>query len=456
MLKKSLKGYRVKCIILPTKQYKGREVVDYPDKLLSPTELDTFDMCEAKWGFRWKEKIYSPPNKFAQLGIDTHQELEDWIGEGKPVVSDILIPAQKHFPMPSETVFAERMVGFEVTTIEGEKFGYHGKVDVTDATNPSLPGVYDLKTTGDFGWAKTPEQLEKDIQRAIYVQFALTDYQANEALCRWVYAKTTTPYASKPVELLSSREQTESFFQEKIIPLSRRVLKASASDITVKDLEKDYTACGAFGGCPNIDRCAVTARQRIFSKMAQEQVRNAVMKKSNTVIENVTDNGEKKMSDAKSKMAALLEKKKGAQVAAAASAKVEKVAVQAVNPPDASKDETEENVTKAQPSEEAEATPEAEAAPEIKSASPVKPQNKKPATVKAASKPPPAEEGFTLYIDCVHLKGNGHTKSVHDEKLNKDGLYEDLTGHYAVFSNRVSAEVLQDLINDADVVVQGV
>lgn len=470
----------MKLTVLPSYiDSKGRERVEYEGKLVSPTEIDTFKLCKRKWAWRWIEKDYGTANKFAQLGIDVHQELEDWIRHQKAVQSDILIPSLKHFPMPGEGVVAERMCGLKVE-IGDEEYGFQGKIDVS-LLNKTQPQNFDLKTTGDFKWAKTPEDLLYDTQRVFYGIFALAECsEADSVLSRWVYALTAKPHTSKPVELISSREQTEQAFKDNLIPVCHSILEHTLEFNKAMDVEPDYTGCSAFGGCPYKEKCNVTPQQSFRAAMAQDTTsKKASQKQSLKVMQDdatsdVTSEGKK--MDAATKMAALLAKKKGTQAANETVAKAEKVAVQAntaksaINPPDSASDDTTETLNKAGATEEPEAAPAAETAPEKTSVDPVKEQktvtgsvaakstttSKKSNTAKASNTEEKTDTSETVQpalivlVDCKITKGFANLT-----ELDEDGGNLPEVGFVVVDSTIVDEKVLRKVLLNADVVVRG-
>jgi hypothetical protein len=456
---------------------KGNIRVKYGGKLFSPSEIDIFDLCKRKWAWRYLAKIYPPPNKSAQLGLDNHDELEDYVKEKKVPQSDILIPALEHFPLPGDNIIAERMIGVEIT-IDGETFAFHGKIDVTDQ-NFKVPRYYDLKTTGDFKWAKSKEDLEEDSQTTIYGLAILVEADADSVTAKWVYARTNKPYKAHPVELDLTKEQILNTLKEKILPLAREINQLLEEKPLAKEVTPDFTSCSAFGGCPHQERCDATAKQKFMAIMKQASVRKNKERKLKLVKD--TQSGEDEMPTAKEKMEALLAKKKGKEAAKEAVEKVEKVPVQAtggINPPDAAPEKSEKND---------DTPPEVEVKAEASEKTKKKRgRPKKTESASNGSNGNTEEESagpFILYVDCFIAKGSQKVKDADEivapvrNELEKEfgiadyrlmqysqgsatlaaGLKEALksrVGVFNVFTDTVDREVLAVLIERADMVIR--
>ena len=74
---------------------------------------------------------------------------------------------------------------------------FRGFIDVfAPGANPPL--VIDHKTTKNFRWALTPENIHEDFQAIIYANQAMRETGADTVALRWVYYKTTgVPEAMK-------------------------------------------------------------------------------------------------------------------------------------------------------------------------------------------------------------------------------------------------------------------
>lgn len=464
--------------ILPVIEVNGRTKVQYDGKLFSPTEIDTFELCNRKWAWRHLAKIYPPPNKSAQIGLDNHDELESYIKDKEAPQSDILIPALEHFPLPGDNVVAERWIGVEIV-VEGETFAFHGKIDVTDS-NTKVPEFYDLKTTGDFKWAKTTEDLEGDSQSTIYGLAILIEADADLVKAKWVYARTNKPYKAYPVEVNLSKQQIFDTLKERILPTARAIKKLLDEKPVAKEVEPDFTACGAFGGCPHRERCDASAKQKFMAIMKQGSVRKEKERK----LKLVKESGEEKMtSAAKAKMEALLAKKRGSEAAKEASEKVEKIPVQAnggINPPDAAPEKSDKS-KETQP--EVEAKTEAPEKPKKKRGRPRKTESTSNGANGNAAKEDDGAGPFILYVDCFLAKGSQKVKDADElvapvrEELEKEfgiadyrlmqysqgsatlaaGLKEALKskmGVFNVYTDTVDREVLAVLVERADMVIR--
>lgn len=134
--------------------------------------------------------------------------------------------------------------------------------DVVAATTGTH--LYDYKTTYDFKWCKTTEELQEDEQAAAYALNVMQWRDTREVKspqsqhCTWVYFRTEGAPASEPVRFTVARAQAED-------RVGRMVELAGALRDLMHQLPVDHskadrirlaveqpqnpTACSAYGGC---------------------------------------------------------------------------------------------------------------------------------------------------------------------------------------------------------------
>jgi hypothetical protein len=208
-------------------------IIPTTDFVASATQVSTFEDCPRKWAFRYIDGVESPPNKYAELGVDTHGVLEDWLrlakvpaGADKSVelaqaLTPLLPPPQAIDPrnveidqyytlcgvtfnlkvdlfMPAMTGYACSVCGFVQFTVPAGTTcaNGHGGAPSVLATRPR---VFDHKTCGDFKWSRRPHELPQDIQGSLYGGWALHKTLASEVDLQWNYVRTKGAVRTLPV-----------------------------------------------------------------------------------------------------------------------------------------------------------------------------------------------------------------------------------------------------------------
>ncbi len=273
-------------------------------KHVSATQLSNYALCPRKWGYNKLNGLPDKPNKYAERGTAVHKALEDY-NEGLPVdfttdIGKIISPGLKFLPAPK---VAKSEQDFHLET---ETAIYVGRMDLSRIlVNWSILRIHilDHKTTTDFKWLKTPEQLRKDYQANLYAVAALTlalqdpkappnaTMETIEVQQDWVYyrADPKKPAARKvQLHVLPSGVQArpdkhvrpEHFgvmghaelgerFQE-IETLAAELLDHHRQGHKAEDLPVDLRGCNAFGGCHYRNNpCKLTFGQEMKARMEQ-------------------------------------------------------------------------------------------------------------------------------------------------------------------------------------------
>jgi len=393
-----------------------------PDgETLSASQLETFELCQRKWAWRKIDGIKSDPHPSAELGTKIHEMLEQWMRHG--VAPDLDLEVEiggktvkpgpmaavllKHIPAPGTpgvVIEAEVFVRTAVTRLMGYKdLGY-----IDAATG--LHVVNDYKSTSNFKWAKTPEDLKTDIQANIYAAAEMAEHGVDEVLLRWAYTRTRGKAASKLVELRITRAEVEKNF-DRIDETAAQVLAAYKSGKTAIEFEASPAACDAFGGCFYVEHCNLTPIQRLKAKMAKQGLAakmaerkaklEAEAKAGGTTEATEAPTGTGSINPEGEAPAALKEKK--TEAPAGTDAKAEKAAA-------AAERKAKREAAKASKAAEATAsTPEPTTAPATapaRAAAPVIPPGSAIAgAATGGASVVPFGPGFTLFVDCVPSNG---------------------------------------------------
>src|SRR3990167_8500407 len=199
---------------------------------ISATQISTFELCNRKWAWRWLEGIKAPPNKFAQLGIDTHGKLEKWLRSNEvPGPETVHVDADHRKRDEKAVELAQAMIPYlpppqavnptdverdELIVVEDVLFIV--KIDLFMPQMLSWDGVvrprtHDHKTTGDFKWLPRTDQIQFDAQAALYAAWSIIHTGQTEIDLQWNYVRTKGAIKVQPLcatvtdEMITSRMQ---------------------------------------------------------------------------------------------------------------------------------------------------------------------------------------------------------------------------------------------------------
>ncbi len=239
---------------------------------VSPSQITTFRSCPRSWYYPQVLKERPPQKKSAKLGEDIHHVLENYLEKGvapdlSTQVGRIAHAGLKFLPEPG-SAYVELDIGKHPAGEGLQLAGIRviGRVDFVDLTK-DIPEIGDHKTTSNFSYAKTPEELLWDPQMVIYGQFLIRFAEhMGEPLparvrARHIYYLTTgQPKALEiPVEFSDSH-------LNKVWNGSLTETVKEMTDVykikKVEDVPANYSACGNYGGCFFRDRCAAMKKQQ--------------------------------------------------------------------------------------------------------------------------------------------------------------------------------------------------
>lgn len=236
---------------------------------ISPSQLAEWNLCKRKWAWRYVAKIKSMPHASAQLGTEVHALLEEFAktrimwsyvnDDGTPRrAARIAEKALPFLPPPGAPFSVEGKFTFPSFIEGGRPLFFSGFRDLLE------PGqVTDYKTTSNFRYAKTEEDLLTDPQGVIYAYEALQTTGAETINLRWLYLHTGTPKA-KAVEVRVHRDGVKKEFR-RLEVLAREIERVHHGCTDPLDLPPEPTACESFGGCPHRSRCNLSLEERQLS-----------------------------------------------------------------------------------------------------------------------------------------------------------------------------------------------
>ena len=244
---------------------------------VSASQVKTFQRCNRKWYF---EKIMGKrgPSTHAQRrGTAIHEALEIYIKTGEivdevhtNVITGRVIPSPTgpaNEEETSETFLVRRFVEATKEHIDHEKVvAVEGNMRLeTYEGGPDWIGFIDLlttkrvidyKTTSNFRWAKTPEELKNDAQACSYVLSIFRQFpEADEFDVKLIYIQTSNKIKVnvKPVEATFTRAECEAVFAEAVAEVKKMSIAAKYTD--PNKVPGNLAACMDFGGCEHRTYC---------------------------------------------------------------------------------------------------------------------------------------------------------------------------------------------------------
>jgi len=257
-----------------------RQVASSAPWFYSASQLRTADLCLRKWAWEQIEGIREPPGAAARFGQNVHSVLERWLKNGQALdqfskEGQVAFEGIPWLPPPGPELEVERKFHIQV----GDFF-YRGFVDLGFLNSDGVPWVVDHKTTRDFMWQLSIDDLMNDIQGLLYAKEALDRYQVDVVHLRWVYYLTTKPYRSRVTECHMTRDDIDRRWGV-IDDLARETDKVRLTVVNPLDLPPNAKACAAYGGCPHQQRCNLTPREIRKSIMAQNEKKTLLERMKN-------------------------------------------------------------------------------------------------------------------------------------------------------------------------------
>lgn len=218
---------------------------------VSASQLKTFRRCNRRWHHEKIGGHRSPDTKATLRGKAVHTVLERYLlsGEVPPDTDEgrIAAPALLMLPppgVPKDCV--ERKL-----TDDSYPVPMLGFIDLLE---PDLRRVTDHKTSSAWKYAKTEDELARDVQAQVYAAEALRLWGPGPVTFRHVVMSTRSPEARETQVTL---EEADILAARDRIVETIHSMKATAA-LPVEDTEYNLSACADYGGCPHKARCAAT------------------------------------------------------------------------------------------------------------------------------------------------------------------------------------------------------
>jgi hypothetical protein len=169
------------------------------------------------------------------LGTRVHEILEAWLTKGEVPDPDEVFVTDRGVKYPGKIARAALHLlpppfsGIECEkefTLEVDGVRLYGFIDFL-----TMEIVGDHKTTTDFRWAMSAEELAEDIQAIIYAKYFFDTHPSSDTVeLHWIYDRTTKNPKSVKVKVKVSREEIEDKIHAKVLPPAREILRAKNID----------------------------------------------------------------------------------------------------------------------------------------------------------------------------------------------------------------------------------
>jgi hypothetical protein len=253
---------------------------DHPLQL-SVSQVETFRLCPRKWAWQKIDKLEAPSNASAALGQRVHDVAERYFKNGEPLnmstrEAQILMPGLAFLPAPMTP-------GLDVeqwfTIVIGPAL-FRGLKDLQmlKGWKSARPWLSDHKTTTSLQWSKTPEDLLVDIQAGVYSCDVYTKTGERELDLQWTYMRTSgAPFAAPTLARMTYDPMMRVI--ERVEQVALQIEQVKKNCETAKDAPFNAAGCQAFGGCPFVSKCNLSAKEELRSIMSQSKLESTLLTK---------------------------------------------------------------------------------------------------------------------------------------------------------------------------------
>lgn len=220
--------------------------------ILSASQIQTYQDCNRKWGFKYLDGLEAPPHPSAELGSRAHEVLAQYLTNGKPPdlrtkEGAVALAGIRFLPAPGVAQVEQFF------TYEDHGIRYRGYIDFQFEDHGTTI-IGDHKTTAAFSWAKSPADLATDIQATIYAKNAFLTSKKDSVRLRWVYYRTKGRPQAKLVEIDYSYKHLKRT-ESSLLPVSQEMVNHHAQGRQAQDLKANWKSCFKYGACAFLSRC---------------------------------------------------------------------------------------------------------------------------------------------------------------------------------------------------------
>lgn len=230
----------------------------------SATRIQSWLSCNRMASWKYIAGYPEPDTADTETGKIVHARLED-MGKSRRLPDlqddyDAIAAEALPFIQP-EIVYGTTKFEDEITfTAPGGRHRWVTKRDLR-----TRPGeLWDYKTTGDFKWALTPDELLWDVQANLYAYVEFLEHPELQ-VCNmtWLYLRKRKPYAPLPVKAQITREHATRCFEalEKLADQMQAAAYAAPLDPVARHkhilqvIQPNFESCSNYRGCPHHRHC---------------------------------------------------------------------------------------------------------------------------------------------------------------------------------------------------------
>ncbi len=257
---------------------------------ISPSQIESFKGCQRKWSWDKLAGIKRITHPSAARGTHCHEMLEAYTAHNTPIDLSVthVVDGKAFKPGPVIAQGLRYLTDIRITATEkavyvpgvgsSPKYYFTGFTDFSFVRlGDDMHGVGDYKTTSNFQYAKTVEELKRDPQALIYAAARLAETSAEVVLCRWIYFRTTgtpSPAGAKIIEITLTRSDVEDGLRElDVIALQIVALREAGTTpetaklFIINNVPPTPKACSDYGGCSYQEICNLSPRERMRAHM---------------------------------------------------------------------------------------------------------------------------------------------------------------------------------------------
>lgn len=216
------------------------------EHIFSASQVKLWNSCKFCWTAKYLDGIERQSSFAAERGKALHTLLENYLKDGTLIdyeskYGKMVLSGIEHLPAPGIATVEE---AFHLRINE---INFRGFIDFSYVNN-GLVICGDHKTTKNFKYSLTEDQLRKDVQANLYALYLCTKHGVEELELNWVYYRTTGNPISKVVRLQLTKEEILQTL-ESVVLSCQEMLKAKEEGKTARDFQDVTDSCTAFGGC---------------------------------------------------------------------------------------------------------------------------------------------------------------------------------------------------------------
>jgi hypothetical protein len=199
----------------------------------------------------------SPPSAAQADGTAVHSILEKYLRhgtrpEGRSRLENIALSGLEYLPRPgTHGLQVEQDFSVPWQLSSGAEIAVTGQMDFyVEANGGKRFTLGDHKTTIDLKYAKSPRELENDVQANLYAAILFDRFpSADFADLFWVFYQKKPPYIARPVPGTISRAQAASFVASEIEPAFEGMHALARDKPRLADVPLNRKHCDNYGGC---------------------------------------------------------------------------------------------------------------------------------------------------------------------------------------------------------------